>query len=709
MSRLRIGVLVSGQGSNLRNLHGRGENVVAVATNRPSCGAAAFARERGLPLGEFPQSRYPGLEQRDAAMAGWLLEREVELVVCAGYDRVLSAGFVQTFEGRIINIHPSLLPAFAGGMDAVQRALEHGVKVSGCTVHLVVPEVDSGPILLQAAVPVLEGDDVSSLHARIQEQEHALLPEAVALMRERLGQEMRMQKRALLSVSDKAGLVEFATGLRELGFELYSTGGTRATLAGAGLPVSPVSDLTGFPEILDGRVKTLHPGVHAGILARRDQPEHLAALAGHGLRTIDLVCVNLYPFAATAARPEAGFEEILEQVDIGGPAMVRAAAKNHAAVVVVVRPERYGEVIEAIRTGGPGLALRRRLAAEAYAHTSAYDARVAAWLRSAALGEAEAGGPAEGEFFPAELSIAGELVRPMRYGENPHQRAAFYRLGPDAGGLATARQLQGVELSFNNVQDAAAAYALVSEYSRPAAAVVKHTNPCGLAEADTVAEAYARAYACDPVSAFGGVVAFNRPLDAATAEQLAAIFVEVVVAPEVTEEALGWLARKSRTRVLVASPPRPGSLDLRAVPGGFLVQTWDSAGFERTACRVVTEREPSGAEWEQLAFAWRAVKHVKSNAIVLARDFAAVGVGAGQMSRVEAARLAVARAGGRAEGAVMASDAFFPFPDGLEVGLAAGATAVIQPGGSVRDSEVIEAADRAGAAMVFTGQRHFKH
>jgi phosphoribosylaminoimidazolecarboxamide formyltransferase/IMP cyclohydrolase len=506
--------------------------------------------------------------------------------------------------------------------------------------------------------------------------------------------------RALLSVSDKSGLPAFARGLRRLGFELFSTGGTLRALEEASVDVRPVSDLTGFPEMLEGRVKTLHPGVHAGLLARRGSPEHMAALAEQGLEPIDLVCVNLYPFAATAARPGAAFEEVVEQIDVGGPAMVRSAAKNHADVIVVVRPQRYSEVLHALQEGGVDGETRRRLAAEAFAHTAAYDAQIAEWFRTQ-LGA--------GLAFPPELSVAGTLAHPLRYGENPHQKAAFYRLGPDPGGLGSAEQLQGPDLSFNNIQDAAAALALVNEFIQPAAAIIKHTNPCGLALADRLVDAYARAYECDPTSAFGGVVAVNRELDAETAARVVEIKTDVVIAPEVAAEALEVLARRKNTRVLRAGGVRVAGLDVRSVPGGFLAQTWDSTGFDRASCRVVSRREPTAEEWAQLEFAWLAAKHVKSNAIVLARNFAAVGVGAGQMSRVEAAQLAVRRAGERARGSVLAGDAFFPFADGVEEGLRAGVTAVIQPGGSVRDEEVTAAVDAAGAAMVVTGERHFTH
>ncbi|HEX6349575.1 MAG TPA: bifunctional phosphoribosylaminoimidazolecarboxamide formyltransferase/IMP cyclohydrolase [Candidatus Dormibacteraeota bacterium] len=505
--------------------------------------------------------------------------------------------------------------------------------------------------------------------------------------------------RALLSVSNKSGLPAFARGLARLGYEIYSTGGTLKALETASIDARSVTELTGFPEIMDGRVKTLHPGVHAGLLARRDRPEHLAALDEHGLKPIDLLCVNLYPFVETVAAG-ASFDEALEQIDIGGPAMIRAAAKNFAGVVVVVRPERYAEILQSLGDGGVTSAVRKRLAAEAFGHTAAYDAQISAWLGA----EVESGSS-----FPGELTITGALAQPLRYGENPHQRAAFYRVGPDPGGLGSARQLQGPELSFNNIQDAAAAYQLVHEFSRPAAAIIKHMNPCGLAVAETTADAYRHAYECDTVSAFGGVVALNQELDAETAVQVINVKTDVVIAPSVASEALQVLAGRKYTRVLEAGPVRVQGLDLRTVPGGFLAQSWDRAGFDRAQCKVVTKREPTAAEWEQLEFAWLAVKHVKSNAIVLARDFAAVGVGAGQMSRVEATQIAVKRAGPRAEGCVMASDAFFPFPDGLQEGIKAGITAVIQPGGSMRDAEVVGAADAAGIAMVMTGERHFRH
>jgi phosphoribosylaminoimidazolecarboxamide formyltransferase / IMP cyclohydrolase len=506
--------------------------------------------------------------------------------------------------------------------------------------------------------------------------------------------------RALLSVSDKTGLAGFARGLQRLGYELFATGTTLKALHDAAVDARPVSDLTGFPEMMDGRIKTLHPGVHAGILARRDRQEHMQALRDHGLHEIDLVCCNLYPFVETVTRGGVTFEEAIEQIDVGGPAMIRAAAKNHESVLVVVRPERYSELLASLHEGTVDAAMRRRLAAEAFAHTSGYDSWIAAYLRGS-----------EPNGFPPEMSFSGLLTQPLKYGENEHQKAAFYRFGPDPGGLGGAAQLQGKELGFNNIQDASAAYQLVMDYLQPAAAIVKHMNPCGLAVAGDIAKAYRLAYECDTVSAFGGIVSVNRPLDRSTAEQIVQIVTHVVIAPEVLDEARDVLARRKAMIVLVAQPPRAGLLDfdVRSVPGGFLVQEWDRAGFDRATCKVVTRRAPTEAEWEQLGYAWTAVKHVKSNAIVLFKDGSAVGVGAGQMSRVESVQIAVRRAGDRARGSVMASDAFFPFADGLEEGIRAGVTAAIQPGGSLKDAEVVAAADEAGIAMVVTGRRHFKH
>jgi phosphoribosylaminoimidazolecarboxamide formyltransferase/IMP cyclohydrolase len=520
--------------------------------------------------------------------------------------------------------------------------------------------------------------------------------------------------RALLSVSDKSGLVEFARALAGHGVELISTGGTCKALAEAGLTVLDVSALTGFPEMMDGRVKTLHPKVHAGLLAIRDNKDHAAALAAHGIRPIDLVVVNLYPFEATVAKG-ADFETCIENIDIGGPAMIRAAAKNHADVAVVVEPQDYALVLEELaQHRGTTLTLRQKLAAKAYARTAVYDAAIANWFAQT-LGD-----PA-----PAYRAIGGRLAEALRYGENPHQQAAFYRTGEQRPGVATARQVQGKQLSYNNINDTDAAYECVAEFDSKrsaACAIIKHANPCGVAEGSTLVEAYRKALACDPVSAFGGVVALNRTLDAEAARAITELFTEVIIAPDASEEAIGIVGAKKKLRLLLAGglpDPRAPGLLVKTVAGGLLVSSRDNAVVDDMALKVVTKRAPTNSELTDLAFAFRVAKHVKSNTIVYAKDGATVGIGAGQMSRVDAARIAARKAQDAAkeaglaapltQGSVVASDAFFPFADGLLVAIEAGATAVIQPGGSVRDNEVIKAADDHGIAMVFTGTRHFRH
>jgi len=504
--------------------------------------------------------------------------------------------------------------------------------------------------------------------------------------------------KAILSVYDKTGLSDFARGLRELGFEIYSTGGSRKALEDAGVEVHGVSDLTGFPEIMDGRLKTLHPGVHGGILANREVPAHMEQLAAQGLAPIDLVAVNLYPFEATIARPGVTVEEAIENIDIGGPTMIRAAAKNHASVLVVVSPVDYAAVLDGLRAGEVPLTFRRQLAAAAYAHTAAYDSTIAAYTRD--LESAEG--------WPREYSVGGARVQELRYGENPHQAAALYRVGAPGKGVANAGQLQGIELSYNNIVDVDAAWDLVQDLPVPSAAIIKHTNPCGVATAGSLADAYQRAYDCDTTSAFGGIVALNQECDVETARRIITIFVEVVAAPAFSAEALEVFAAKKKLRLLRIETAPPAAV-LKMVSGGFLVQSPDIDLADRAEMRSVGRREPSEAEWEQLLLAWRVVKHVKSNAIVLVRDGAAVGVGAGQMSRVESVQLAAQRAGDRASGSVLASDAFFPMPDGVEAAADAGITAIIQPGGSVKDAEVLAVADDRGLAMVHTGRRHFRH
>jgi phosphoribosylaminoimidazolecarboxamide formyltransferase / IMP cyclohydrolase len=525
----------------------------------------------------------------------------------------------------------------------------------------------------------------------------------------------RRVTRALLSVSDKSGLTEFARALAGHGIELVSTGGTAKAIAAAGLKVKDVSELTGFPEIMNGRVKTLHPNVHGGLLAIRDNADHAQAMKAHGIAPIDLLVVNLYPFEATVDQG-AGLEECIENIDIGGPAMIRAAAKNHDDVAVVVEAKDYQSVLDelAAHQGATTLTLRRRLAAKAYARTAAYDAAISNWLAAQLKSD-----------VPDFRAFGGRLIQPLRYGENPHQNAAFYKTPDRRPGVTTARQLQGKELSYNNINDTDAAYECLGEFdsARTAACViVKHANPCGVAEGSDLVSAYRKALACDSTSAFGGIVALNRTLDAEAARAITEIFTEVIIAPDATEEAIAIVATRKNLRLLLAGglpDPRAAGLAAKTVAGGLLVQSRDNAVVDDMTLKVATKRPPSEAELRDLRFAFRVAKHVKSNTIVYAKDLATVGIGAGQMSRVDSARIAARKAQDAAhelklavpmtKGSVVASDAFFPFADGLLVAVEAGATAVIQPGGSVRDDEVIKAADDAGIAMVFTGVRHFRH
>jgi phosphoribosylaminoimidazolecarboxamide formyltransferase / IMP cyclohydrolase len=523
-------------------------------------------------------------------------------------------------------------------------------------------------------------------------------------------------KRALLSVSDKAGLVELGHALAKRNVELVSTGGTAKTLREAGLPVKDISDLTGFPEMMDGRVKTLHPKVHGGLLAVRDNAEHVASMKEHAIGAIDLVVVNLYPFAATVAKG-AGREEIIENIDIGGPSMVRSAAKNHDSVVIVTDPSDYDSLVAELeeRDGSTNLSFRRQMAAKAYAATAEYDAMIASWFAFADLQEV----------FPASMTVPVKLEQALRYGENPHQQAALYLPAFATGStLADHRQVQGKELSYNNLNDADAALELVSEFrdGPPTVVIVKHANPCGVATGETLIEAYRAALECDSVSAFGGIIALNRPLDGATAEAISEIFTEVVAAPDADDEARAVFAKKKNLRLILTGrlpDPKRGGMMLKTIAGGVLVQSRDNGFVADSDFKIVTRRAPTAQELKDCRFAWTVAKHVKSNAIVYAKDGATAGIGAGQMNRRDSARIAATKAQEAAEtygwaqprtvGSAVASDAFFPFADGLLAAAEAGATAVIQPGGSMRDAEVIAAADEAGLAMVFTGMRHFRH
>jgi phosphoribosylaminoimidazolecarboxamide formyltransferase/IMP cyclohydrolase len=746
----RIAVGVSGGGSNLRALHaaaGRGElggDVVLVFADR-ACPALDWAAEQGIDTALIPGGD-------DVALAETLGGASPDAIVLAGYMRIIGSRVLAGYSGRILNTHPSLLPAFPGA-HAVRDALDHGATVTGATVHLVDATLDGGPIVAQEAVPILASDDESALHERIRAVEHRTLPRATALLLagalsvgpdgrrvtvdlDRADEHVPTPRRALLSVSDKTGLADFGRGLVVLGLELVSTGGTARALRDASLPVTDVAAVTGFPEMLDGRIKTLHPRVHAGILADRRLTDHRRQLLSAAIAPFELVVVNLYPFAAAAERPGISFDELVEEIDIGGPSMVRAAAKNHASVAIVSSSARYEAVLAAIaEEGGVPAGLRAALAIEAFRQTAAYDARIAAELpaRMAAAGVGlpdEPGLPGSDDPYPPSLTIALEKVETLRYGENPHQPAARYRragASPTDGPFASAAApLQGKQLSHNNVLDASAAAALARQLDGAACVIVKHTNPCGAAERETLSEAWTAALAGDPVSAFGGVVALTREVDRPTAEGLASIFLEVVVAPGFDADARAILAAKSNLRLVVdpsltALVAGPGAVtvadpigSIRTAGGAVLVTAPDTTADDPATWTVATSRPPTAAERRDLDLAWRLVRGVTSNAIVLVRDGRLVGLGSGQTSRVDAARQAIDKAlaiSGEAvlRGAACASDAFYPFPDGVDVCLTAGVSAFVQPGGSMRDDDVIAAAERAGATMLLTGVRHFRH
>jgi phosphoribosylaminoimidazolecarboxamide formyltransferase/IMP cyclohydrolase len=753
----RIAVGVSGSGSNLRALQARiargalPTQIALVFADRP-CPALEWASNEGIDTALLPglAAREPAdRAEADRALAETLRAVDADAVVLAGFMRLVGPAVLEAFPGRILNVHPSLLPSFPGA-HAVRDALAAGAAVTGVTVHLVDESLDGGPIVLAEAVPVLAGDDEAALLDRLHAVEHRLLPLAVALL---LGGALAVDgrrvtidparaqaavpqpRRALLSVSDKAGLVYLGAGLVARGFELVSTGGTARALRETGLPVTDVAAVTGFPEMLDGRVKTLHPRIHAGILADRRNQAHRAQLAAAAIEPFELVVVNLYPFGAAAeraARGELDLDGLVEEIDIGGPSMVRAAAKNAANVAVVTSPARYAAILDALDAhGGIPADLRAALAIEAFRHTAAYDARIAEVLprehdRARIPLPDEPGLPGSVDPFPAALVIGLEKVGTLRYGENPHQPAARYRRpgaadadGPFASGEAP---LQGKPLSYNNILDASAASALGLALRGPACVIVKHTNPCGAAERGSLTAAWDDALAADPVSAFGGVVALTREVDGEVAERLAAIFLEIVVAPGFDAAARAVLGRRPNLRLVVdrrlgvpGDPPPPDRHGaFRTAGGAVLVTAPDTIPDDPAAWGCVTRRAPTEAERADLDLAWRLVRSVTSNAIVLVRDGMLIGLGSGQTSRVDAARQAVEKARtilgpGRLVGAACASDAFFPFPDAVEACLAAGVTAFVQPGGSVRDAEVTAVADAAGATMLVTGTRHFRH
>ena len=731
MDPLKVAVFASGEGTNLQALldacddgRVRGE-VVLVVSNKEDAGAVRRARRRGIEALVAPQTEHPTPEEYNAFLAQECRKRGIELICLAGFMMKLKAPLLSAYAGRILNVHPALLPAFGGqgmyGKRVHEAVLAAGVKVTGATVHVVDEEYDHGPVVLQATVPVLASDTPESLAARVRAQEHWIYPKAVALFAEGrakvAGEKLEVKpdglgptgrlKRALISVSDKTGVVELAKGLRELGVEIVSTSGTLKALVAAGLPVRPLETMTGYPEILDGRVKTLHPHVHGAILLRRGDPKQLREAELFGLEPIDLVVVNLYPFAKTVAElPSAWEQAAIEQIDIGGVALIRAAAKNHEDVAVLTSPSDYAGVLAELAAAQGRLSpeTRRRLALGAFHHTAEYDGMIArAW-------SGEIPGVKDAADFPAWIEPKLVKVQDLRYGENPHQKAALY--ANDAG--MSFSKLHGKELSYNNLLDASGTWDAVSDFEAPAAVVFKHVTPAGIGVGGTIEEAFDRAWACDPLSAFGGALAFNRPVTRVIAESLSKRFVEVLVAPAYEPEALELLRKKPNVRILVRTRTPTRAYQYRSIGDEVLVTEPDRAVMG-PEWKVVSKRAPTAAEEAALKFAWAAGKHVKSNAIVLAGPEQTVGIGAGQMSRVDSVHMAGVkyrmwlRDNPAPKALVLSSDAFFPFRDGIDAAATLAITAIVQPGGSVKDAEVIAAADQHNLAMVMTGMRHFRH
>lgn len=731
---LRIAVFASGSGTNLQALIDACQSrriageIVLVHSNKIDAGALERAKKAGIPTLARSPKDFPSMADFNAFLAAECRKAKVDLICLAGYLLKLEAPMLDAFPNKIINIHPSLLPAFGGkGMygERVHAAvLESGAKFSGCSIHLVDAVYDHGPILAQSSVPVLPTDTLQTLVERVLVQEHWLYPEVVRLFAEGRveidGRRARVRRshkeasprvrRAVLSVSDKTGLIEFAKGLEELGVEIVSTSGTAKALRDAGIVVRSLDSMTGFPEILDGRVKTLHPKIHGGILLRRGDPDQAEEAALHGLEPIDMVVVNLYPFEKVAAKASSPYSrEVLENIDIGGVTLIRAAAKNFEDVAVVVSPDDYSAVLSELSRSSCQLSLeaRRRLALSGFKHTARYDHMIStSWDEGATPVKTEGE-----EDFPGKLNVNLVRVQGLRYGENPHQKAALYRRAEAAPSFA---QLHGKELSYNNLLDAFGTWDCVSEFQEPAAVIFKHVTPSGIGTAKSLVESFDKAWASDPLSAFGGILAVNKTLNMDIAERLANRFMEVIVAPDYEPAALEALKKKKNIRLIEMKVPPTRSHHLRSLGEEILVTEPDRLSFG-DAMKCVTKRRPTKEEEAAMRFAWVACKHVKSNAIVLADAGATVGIGAGQMSRVDSVGMAgvkfaeYKKDNPAPKTLVMASDAFFPFRDGIDAAIRYGITAIVQPGGSIRDEEVIAAADEHGLAMIFTGMRHFRH
>lgn len=677
---MKLAVFASGSGTNFEAIAKKIDVEILI------CDRLCPAIERAKRL-EIPYH----ISKDENEILEILKKRDIQFIALAGYMRLIKNVLLNEYEGRIINIHPSLLPSFPG-MTGIKDAFEYGVKITGVTVHYVDSGIDTGRVIAQVPIPIEESDTLEILTEKIHKQEHKLYPK---ILKELL---KMTKKRALISVSDKTGIVEFAKALEENDYEIISTGGTFKTLKENGVNAIEVSEVTQFPEMLDGRVKTLHPKIHAGLLADLDLDTHVEQIENNKIRPISMVVVNLYPFKEAILKEEANLEDAIENIDIGGPSMLRSAAKNYKHVTVVTDPEDYKVILrELSKKGEVSFITKFRLASKVFSYTAAYDALISSYL-----------GSCSDDKFTPTFEKHGNL----RYGENPHQGAIFYRDPLAMYGIHKAEQLNGKELSYNNINDANAAYEAALQFVDPVCVAVKHMNPCGVAEANTIEEAYKKAYAADPVSIFGGIVALNRKVEKELAEELNKTFLEIVIAPSFSEEALEVFSKKPNLRVLkldfILNFEEPRRM-ITSVMGGILVQDIDEDHIDYQDLEIPTIKKPSKEEEDCAKFAQTVVKFVKSNAIVVAKDNVTVGIGPGQTNRVGAAKIALENAGENAKGAVLASDAFFPMTDTIELAAKYGITTIIQPGGSIKDKEVIEACDRLQIAMIMTDTRHFKH
>lgn len=711
---LKLAILGSTRGTDMDAVASAIKNgqlnasIEIVISDKPDAYILERAKNHGLNILYVPKEPNESREEYDDKLIRQLSSNKIDLILLIGYMRILSDTFVQKYQNKIINVHPSLLPAFAGGMDLnVHKAvLQAGVKITGCTVHFVDETVDGGKILVQKACSIKKEDTEETLKNKVQKLEGEALVEAIKIFEEEYNVQIAPIKRALISVSNKDGIVDFARELYRSGVEIISTGGTAKILREANVPVIEISDFTGFPEMMDGRVKTLHPLVHAGILGRRD--EHSAEARQQNIRWIDLVICNLYPFLQTIQKPDVTETQAIENIDIGGPAMIRSAAKNVDWVGVVVDPRDYSPLLEEIKQNkGLTEKTRKKLSAKAFAHTAQYDAVIAAYFKK--------------EQLPETLTLTYDKAYDLRYGENPHQKAAVYAAPYNhASSLLNAKIHQGKKLSYNNLNDADGALATLKEFTEPACVVVKHANPCGVAVHEDITEAFKKAYNADSLSAFGGIIAINRPCNTTIAEEIARVFAEIVIAPSYEPYALQILAKKKNMRVLelnslntspspFASDSRSTYTEFKSMDGGLLIQDVDTKTITRDDLQFVTEKKPTEQELKDMLFGWKVLKHVKSNAILTAKNNTTLGIGPGQVSRVDSVDIAIKKSGTNIYGAILASDAFFPFRDSIDKIAQTGIKAIIQPGGSIKDEEVIAACNEYGIAMVFTGVRCFKH